>query len=387
MELGTLIAAPFATRVLGDFGAEVIKIEAINDGDPLRNWRMMHGHTSLWWYLQSRNKKSLGLDLKSKEGQSIVRRLLKDADVLVENFRPGTLERWGLGWDVVHALNPKLTMVRISGYGQTGPYAQRPGFGSIAEAIGGIRYTTGDKSGPPARTGISLGDSLASLHAIIGALLSVINIKCHGGDGQIVDVALHECVFNLMESTLPEYDLFNHVRERSGGMLPGICPSNTYVTQDNRFIVIAGNGDSIFKRLMAVIGRNDLSDDNTLANNAGRVASTEKIDAAINAWTSTHLLDEALSKLHAADVPASAIYSVEDIANDPHYRARDMIIDRVLPDGTRVKFPGVVPKLSETPGSVEWLGPTLGEHTHEVLWTAGYNDAEISALKTKGIVQ
>jgi crotonobetainyl-CoA:carnitine CoA-transferase CaiB-like acyl-CoA transferase len=387
VELGTLIAAPFATRMLADFGAEVIKVESLNGGDPLRNWRMMHGDTSLWWYLQSRNKKSLGVDLKSPEGQAVVRRLLLDADVLVENFRPGTLERWGLGWDELHAANPALTMVRISGYGQTGPYSERPGFGSVAEAIGGIRHTTGEKNGVPARTGISLGDSLASLHAIIGALLSIVNVKCQGRPGQIVDVALYECVFNLMESSVPEYDLFNHVRERSSGALPGICPSNTYRAKDGRFIVIAGNGDSIYRRLMNAIGRADLAAHPAYQNNAGRVAACEEIDGAIEAWTSGLELNDALARLEAADVPASSIYSVKDIMEDPHYQARDMLLDGVLPDGTKVKFPGIVPKLNDTPGSVEWLGPTIGEHTGEVLAGIGYDAVEIEALKARGVIQ
>ena len=387
VELGTLIAAPFATRMLADFGAEVIKVESLNGGDPLRNWRMMHDGTSLWWYLQSRNKKSIGVDLKSPDGQAIVRRLLKDADVLVENFRPGALERWGLGWDALHAANPSLTMVRISGYGQTGPYAQRPGFGSVAEAIGGIRHTTGEKDGVPARTGISLGDSLASLHAVIGALLSIVNVKCHGRPGQIVDVALYESVFNLMESTVPEYDMFHHVRERSSGALPGICPSNTYRSRDGRFIVIAGNGDSIYRRLMTAIGRPDLASHPAYQTNDGRVPACDEIDGAIEAWTSGLDLEDALARLEAADVPASPIYSVKDIVADPHYQARDMLLDGVLPDGAIVKFPGVVPKLTDTPGSVEWLGPTVGQHTDEVLSGAGYGAEERDALRARGVIR
>lgn len=253
IEIGTLIAAPFAARLMAEFGAEVIKIESLGQGDPLRKWRKLHNGTSLWWYLQSRNKKSLALDLKSPQGLGLIKQLLGDADVLIENLRPGGLEKLGLGWDVLHALNPKLTLVRISGYGQTGPYRDRPGFGAIGEAMGGIRYTTGNPDSPPARVGVSLGDSLASLHAVIGALMSLLRVKTGQGDGQIVDVSLAESVFNLMESLVPEYDMLGHVRERSGGALPGIAPSNTYLTADGAYVVIAGNSDPIYKRLMTTM--------------------------------------------------------------------------------------------------------------------------------------
>lgn len=387
IEIGTLIAAPFAARLMGEFGAEVIKIEAMGQGDPLRKWRKLHEGTSLWWYLQSRNKKSLALDLKSAEGLSLIKQLLGDADVLIENLRPGGLEKLGLGWDVLHALNPKLTLVRISGYGQTGPYRDRPGFGAIGEAMGGIRYTTGNPDSPPARVGVSLGDSLASLHGVIGALMSLLRVKTGQGDGQIVDVSLAESVFNLMESLVPEYDMLGHVRERSGGALPGIAPSNTYLTADGAYVVIAGNSDPIYKRLMTTIGRADLAEAPEFAHNDGRAAKSGLLDAAITHWTSSLPIDQVLSALEAAEVPAGRIYSVADIVSDPHYQARDMLLNAELPGGVSVKMPGIVPKLSETPGGVNWQGPTLGQHTDDILGSLGLTVADIQRLKTCGVVQ
>lgn len=387
IEIGTLIAAPFAARLMAEFGADVIKIEAMGQGDPLRKWRKLHEGTSLWWYLQSRNKKSLALDLKSSEGLGLIKQLLGDADVLIENLRPGGLEKLGLGWEVLHALNPKLTLVRISGYGQTGPYRDRPGFGAIGEAMGGIRYTTGNPDSPPARVGVSLGDSLASLHAVIGALMSLLRVKTGQGDGQIVDVSLAESVFNLMESLVPEYDMLGHVRERSGGALPGIAPSNTYLTADGAYVVIAGNSDPIYKRLMTAIGRVDLADAAEFAHNDGRAAQSGLLDAAITHWTSSLPIDQVLSALEAAEVPAGRIYSVADIVADPHYQARDMLLDAQLPGGVSVKMPGIVPKLSQTPGAVNWQGPTLGQHTDAILGGLGLTGAEIQRLKTSGVVQ
>lgn len=387
IEIGTLIAAPFAARLMGEFGAEVIKIESMGQGDPLRKWRKLHEGTSLWWYLQSRNKKSLSLNLKSPEGIEIVKRLAESADVLIENLRPGALEKLGLGWEVLHALNPKLTLVRISGYGQSGPYRDRPGFGAIGEAMGGIRYTTGTPGSPPARVGVSLGDSLASMHAVMGALMSLLRVKTGQGDGQIVDVSLVESVFNLMESLVPEYDMLGHVRERSGGALPGIAPSNTYPTADGAYVVIAGNSDPIFKRLMTTIGRADLGEAPEFAHNDGRGAQSEMLDAAISAWSSSLPIDEVLQALEQAEVPAGRIYSVADIVADPHYQAREMILDAQLPGGTQVKMPGIVPKLSETPGSVNWQGPALGQHTDSVLGDLGLTAADIAQLKTDGVVQ
>lgn len=387
IEIGTLIAAPFAARIMAEFGAEVIKIEAMGQGDPLRKWRKLHEGTSLWWYLQSRNKKSLALDLKSAEGLDLIKQLLGDADVLIENLRPGGLEKLGLGWDVLHALNPKLTLVRISGYGQTGPYRDRPGFGAIGEAMGGIRYTTGNPDSPPARVGVSLGDSLASLHGVIGALMSLLRVKTGQGDGQIVDVSLAESVFNLMESLVPEYDMLGHVRERSGGALPGIAPSNTYLTADGAYVVIAGNSDPIYRRLMTTIGRVDLAEAPEFAHNDGRAKHSALLDAAITHWTSSLPIDQVLTALEAAEVPAGRIYSVADIVSDPHYQARDMLLNAQLPGGVSVKMPGIVPKLSQTPGAVNWQGPTLGQHTDDILGSLGLTAADIQRLKTSGVVQ
>ncbi|WP_339440456.1 CaiB/BaiF CoA-transferase family protein [Pseudomonas proteolytica] len=387
IEIGTLIAAPFAARLMAEFGAEVIKIESMGQGDPLRKWRKLHQGTSLWWYLQSRNKKSLALDLKSAEGLALVKQLLGDADVLIENLRPGGLEKLGLGWDVLHALNPRLTLVRISGYGQTGPYRDRPGFGAIGEAMGGIRYTTGNPDSPPARVGVSLGDSLASLHGVIGALMSLLRVKTGQGDGQVVDVSLAESVFNLMESLVPEYDMLGHVRERSGGALPGIAPSNTYLTADGAYVVIAGNSDPIYKRLMTAIGRIDLAEDGAFAHNDGRAAQSGLLDAAITHWTSSLPIERVLNALQAAEVPAGRIYSVADIVADPHYQARGMLLNAELPGGLTVKMPGIVPKLSQTPGAVNWQGPSLGQHTDEILGGMGLAEADIQRLKNAGVVQ
>ena len=387
VEIGTLIAAPFAARLMAEFGADVIKIEAPETGDPLRKWRKLHEGTSLWWYLQSRNKKSVCVNLKSPDGVEVVKRLAADADVVIENLRPGALEKLGLGWDVLHALNPKLTMVRISGYGQSGPYRDRPGFGAIGEAMGGIRYTTGEVDGAPARVGVSLGDSLASLHGVIGALMSLLRVKTGQGEGQVVDVSLVESVFNLMESLVPEYDLLGHVRERSGGALPGIAPSNTYRTEDDGFVVIAGNSDPIFKRLMHLIGRPDLADDPALAHNDGRVKQVAMLDQAITAWTSHYSTEDVLAALEGAEVPAGRIYSVADIVADPHYQARDMLLQAQLPGGASVRMPGIVPKLSDTPGEVRWQGPTLGEHTGSVLSELGFAVEDIERLRREGAVQ
>lgn len=387
IEIGTLIAAPFAARMMAEFGAEVIKIEALGQGDPLRKWRKLHEGTSLWWYLQSRNKKSLALNLKSAEGIAIVKQLAESADVLIENLRPGALEKLGLGWDVLHKLNPKLTLVRISGYGQSGPYRDRPGFGAIGEAMGGIRYTTGNPQLPPARVGISLGDSLASMHAVVGALMSLLRVKTGQGDGQVVDVSLAESVFNLMESLVPEYDMLGHVRERSGGALPGIAPSNTYPTADGGYVVIAGNSDPIFKRLMIAIGRPELGENPAFAHNDGRAAECDLLDQAISQWSSRLPIDAVLDTLEKAEVPAGRIYSVADIVADPHYQARDMILDARLPGGAAVKMPGIVPKLSDTPGTVNWQGPSLGQHTRAVLGELGLSENAIQRLKDEGVVQ
>lgn len=387
LELGQLIAAPFATKLLAEFGAEVIKVEAPEGGDPLRTWRKMHGDTSLWWYLQSRNKKSIAVNLKTPEGLDIVKRLATSADVVVENFRPGGLEKLGLGWDVLSSLNPKLTMVRISGYGQTGPYRDRPGFGAIGEAMGGLRYTTGSPDSPPARVGVSIGDTLASLHGVIGALMSILNVKVNDGAGQVVDVSLVESVFNVMESLVPEYDLLGEIRTRTGGALPGITPSNTYPTQDGGYVVIAGNSDPIFRRLMTAIGRPDLAEDPRMRSNEGRSQHAAMLDGVIGDWSKARSVADALAALDAADVPAGRIYSVADIVADPHYQARDMILEAELPGGTQVKMPGIVPKLSGTPGAVRWQGPALGAHTDAVLADLGLDPAAIRTLRDAGAVK
>jgi len=385
IEMGQLIAGPFAGKTLGEFGADVIKIEAPGAGDPLRNWRMMKDGTSVWWQVQSRNKRSLALDLRSEEGQDIARKLIAEADVLVENFRPGTLESWGMGWDVLSELNPGLVMLRISGYGQTGPYRDLPGFGAIGEAMGGLRHLTGEPGRVPVRCGISIGDTLAALHGTIGVLTALYHRKVNGGRGQVIDVALHEAVFNVMESLIPEYSAFGAVREAAGSALPGIAPSNAYRCSDG-YVLVAGNGDSIFKRLMQAIGRSDLGDAPDLANNAGRVARVDEIDAAIGAWTAGRTVAGVLDVLGAAKVPAGKVYTAQDIAEDPHYRARDMILTQRTRDGYEVEVPGIVPKLMGTPGSVRSAAPRLGEDTDAVLREIGLTADQIAALRARKVV-
>jgi formyl-CoA transferase len=386
LELGQLIAGPFCTRLLAEFGAQVIKIESPDGGDPLRQWRKLYEGISLWWLLQARNKQSVTVNLKSTEGQEIVKRLIQEADVVVENFRPGTMEKWGLGYEELARDNPGLVMVRLSGYGQTGPYRDKPGFGAIAEAMGGLRHVTGYPDRPPVRVGISLGDAVASLYGVIGALMALRNRDSNGGRGQVVDVALYEAVFSLMESLLPEYDVYGFIRERSGASLPGIAPSGTYTTRDGKYVVIGANGDSIFKRMMTAIGRNDLAHDPELANNGGRAVRGDELDAVISKWCGAHDLEEVLAVLDVADVPSGKIYDVVDIVNDLHYRARGMIEEARLRDGTQFKIPGIVPKLSNTPGGTRWLGPELGEHTQTVLSALGYDDDQIQEFRQKGVV-
>src|SRR5262245_1473413 len=386
VELGTLIAGPFCARLLAEFGAEVIKIEPPEGGDPLRKWRKLHQGTSLWWYAQARNKKSVTLDLKRSQAQEIARKLAAGADIVVENFRPGAMEKWGLGWETLSALNPRLIMVRLSGFGQTGPYRDRPGFGAIGESMGGLRYVTGFPDRPPVRVGVSIGDSIAALHGVTGALMALHHRNVNGGRGQCVDVALYEAVFNMMESVLPEYGMHGFVRERSGASLPGIVPSNTNVTRDDKYVVIGANADSIFKRMMVAIGRPDLADDPALAHNDGRVARTEEIEKVIAGWVAAHALDEVLAVLERADVPSGKIYDIADIAADAHYAARGMIGEHRLPDGTPVKLPGIVPKMSETPGDTRWIGPELGAHTAEVLGALGYSAEEQEALRKRGVI-
>lgn len=386
LELGTLIAGPFCSRIFAEFGAQVIKVESPDGGDPLRQWRKLHNGTSLWWYLQARNKKSVTINMREPEGQEIVRKLAAEADIVIENFRPGALEKWGLGWDRLSQSNPGLVMVRLSGYGQSGPYRERAGFGAIGEAMGGLRYVTGYPDRAPVRVGISLGDAVASLYGVIGALMALRHREVSGGRGQVVDVALYEAVFSLMESLLPEYDMTGFVRERSGASLPGIVPSNTYTTRDGKYVVIGANGDAIFKRMMTAIGREDLGDDPALARNDGRVARTAELDKVIGDWCAAHDLDRVLEVLAAAQVPSGKIFDIADIVKDLHYKARGMIEESRLPDGAPMKVPGVVPKMAQTPGGTRWLGPGLGEHTGEVLAQLGYDAASIADLKSRGVI-
>ena len=385
VEMGQLIAGPFAGKTLGDFGADVVKIEAPGSGDPLRNWRMIQDGTSVWWQVQSRNKRSIALDLRQADGQDIARQLIAEADVLIENFRPGTLEGWGMSYEDLAKTNPGLIMLRISGYGQTGPYRDLPGFGMIGEAMGGLRHLTGEPGRVPVRCGISIGDTLAALHGTIGVLTALYHRKVNGGRGQVIDVALTEAVLNVMESLIPEYSAFGAVRGPAGSALPGIAPSNAYACADG-VVLIAGNGDSIFKRLMQVIGREDLARDETLANNAGRVARVEEIDAAIGAWAATRTVEQVLAPLAEASVPAGRVYTAKDIVEDPHFRARNMILRQPTRDGHEIDVPGIVPKLMGTPGAVRRAAPRLGGDTDEVLREIGLTAEQIAALRERKIV-
>jgi formyl-CoA transferase len=400
LELGQLIAGPFAAKTLADFGADVVKIETPADpddptrgaGDPLRKWRLLKDGTSVWWQVQSRNKRSVALDLRQADAQDIVRRLAAQADVVIENFRPGAMEGWGLGPDVLQAANPALIMLRISGYGQTGPYRDRPGFGVVAEAMGGLRHLTGEPGRVPVRVGVSIGDTLASLHGVIGILMAMqhrhntVSADAPKGLGQVIDVALYEAVFNCMESLLPEYGVFGAVRGPSGSALPGIAPTNAYQCGDGSWAIIAGNGDSIFKRLMHAIGRDDLGRDPALADNAGRVLRVQEIDAAIGAWAAKLPADQVLLALEQAAVPAGRIYTIADIAADPHYAARGMLSEVRLGDGTPVAVPGFVPKMSLTPGAHRRNAPALGQDTEAVLREVGLTQAQIDALRARGVI-
>ena len=385
IELGQLIAGPFAAKTLADFGADVIKIEPPDGGDPLRQWRLIKDGTSVWWQVQSRNKRSVALDLKTPEAQDVVRQLASQADVLIENFRPGAMEGWGLGPDVLMALNPRLIMLRISGYGQSGPYRDRPGFGVVAEAMSGLRHLTAEPGRVPVRVGVSIGDTLASLHGVIGILMAL-HHRHLSGQGQVIDVALYEAVFNCMESLLPEYSAFGAVRGPAGSALPGIAPTNAYRCRDDGYALVAGNGDSIFKRLMTCIGRTDLAEDPALAKNAGRVQRVEEIDAAIGQWTAERSVDEVLAALAKAQVPAGKIYTIADIAADAHYAARGMLESITLGDGSPLAVPGFVPKLSLTPGGHRRNAPALGQDSDEVLRELGLTDAQIEAMRARGIL-
>lgn len=384
IEMGQLIAGPFAAKTLADFGADVIKIEAPIVGDALRKWRLLKDGTSVWWQVQSRNKRSLSLDLKLFEAQEIVRSLVKEADILIENFRPGTLESWGLDPQDLLQINPKLIVLRISGYGQTGPYRDKPGFGVVAEAMGGLRHLTAEPGRTPVRVGVSIGDTLAALHGVIGILLAL-QERHTSGKGQIIDIALYEAVFNCMESLLPEYSAFGEVRQAAGSALPGIAPSNAYQCQDGKYVLIAGNGDSIFKRLMKLIGREDLAEDPEFGSNDGRVKRVGELDEAIGVWASQISVEQALEALDQASVPAGKIFTIEDIAKDPHYHARGMIETIYMKDGSALHVPGIIPKLSRTPGSMKSLAPEVGEQTDQILQELGLSSQQIAALKDKGI--
>jgi len=386
IEMGQLIAGPFAAKMLAEFGADVIKIEPPVTGDPLRKWRMLHNGTSVWWASQSRNKRSITLDLRQAEAHDVVKRLVADADILIENFRPGTLEKWGLGWDVLREINPRLVMLRVSGYGQSGPYRDLPGFGVIGEAMGGLRHLSGEPGRTPVRVGVSIGDSLSALHGVIGVLLALRHREQNNGEGQQVDVALYESVFNMMESLIPEYSVFKSIRQPAGSSLPGIAPTNAYRCKDGKYALIAGNGDSIYRRLMEKIDRLDLANDPELEQNDGRVRHVARIDAAISTWTAERSLEEVLDALNDARIPAGKIYDAADIAADPHYQARDMLLASTLDDGTPVTLPGIVPKLLSTPGQLRSRAPTLGEHTDHVLNAYGIDAQTREQWRARGII-
>ena len=386
IELGTLIAGPFASRICAEFGAEVIKVESPDGGDPLRKWRKLYEGTSLWWFVQARNKKSLTLNLKHPDGLAILKQLLADADILIENFRPGVLEKLGLSWETLHALNPKLVMVRLSGFGQTGPMKDQPGFGAVGESMGGLRYITGFEDRPPVRTGISIGDSIAALWAVIGALMALRHREVNGGQGQVVDVALYEAIFAMMESMVPEFDVFGFIRERTGNIMPGITPSSIHTSADGKHVQIGANGDAIFKRFMLAIGREDLANDPELASNDGRDGRRDELYGVIDRWVNSLSLDQVVEQLNQAEVPASRIYSAEDMLGDPQFLAREMFLKAKLPGGKDFKMPGIVPKLSDTPGSCEWVGPQLGEHNNVLLNELGYDEAAITRLREQGAI-
>jgi formyl-CoA transferase len=390
VEFGTLIAGPFCSRVLAEFGAEVIKIEAPGEGDPLRKWRKLYptgeGETSLWWFVQSRNKQSVTLNLKHPQGIAIARQLVAEADIVVENFRPGVMEKLGLGWDALSEVNPGLVMVRLSGFGQTGPMASQPGFGAIGESMGGLRYVTGFPDRPPVKTGISIGDSIAALWGALGALMALRHREVSGGAGQVVDVALYEAVFAMMESLVPEFDVFGFIRERTGNVMPGITPSNTHTSKDGKHLIIGANGDAIFKRLMQAIGRADLAEDPQLSSNAGRDARAKEIYGVIDAWVAANDAEAVLHTAAGAQVPASRVYSAADMFSDPQFIARKMLEVAQLPDGKEFYIPGIVPKLSRTPGGTRWLGPKLGEHTEAVLARLGYAADAIVCFRRDGVI-
>ena len=387
LELGSLIAGPFAGRLFGDFGAEVIKVEPPKKGDPLRKWRMLKDGTSLWWYVQSRNKKCITLNLRVEEGAKIIKKLAKEVDIIIENFKPGTLEKWGIGYEDLKKINPKIIMVRISGYGQYGPYSSKPGFGSIGEAMGGIRYLSGYPDLPPVRTGISIGDSIAAIYAVMSSMMALYHRDIGGGDGQYIDVALYEAIFSLMESMVPEFDQFKFIRERSGNTLPGIAPSNIYLCAERKYIAIGANGDSIFARLCQAINREDLAQNEEFKSNDGRAANMKYIDEQIEAWTKTMSIEDALVILDKYQIPAGKIYNVEDMFNDAHFKARQMIETVKINDKDDLKVPGIVPKFSKTPGKIKWAGLSLGANNKEIYQNMlGFSDEEMDKMKSEGVI-
>ena len=386
LEVGQLLAGPFASCLLGYYGAEVVKIEPPGTGDPLRRWRVLDDDgTSHWWRSLGRNKRSVTVNLRDERGRTLVRKLCDGFDVVIENFKPGTMEKWGLGPEELKSTNPELIYARISGYGQTGPYASRPGFASVCEGIGGLRYVNGFPDGPPVRPNLSLGDSLSGLHAAFGVLLALIARGKHS-TGQVVDIALYESVFNMLEGVVPEYSGAGVVRGPSGSTVTGIVPTNTYRCKDDQFVIIGANGDSLFARLMRTAGRDEMADDPRLADNAGRVEHEAEIDAAISAWTAKLDAAEVLRLLEEASVPAGPIYSVSDMASDPHYKARDMF-ESVDVNGKSLDIPALVPKLTETPGCTEWAGTEVGAHTDDVMSRElGLGAEELRALRDDGVI-
>jgi crotonobetainyl-CoA:carnitine CoA-transferase CaiB-like acyl-CoA transferase len=383
VEVGQLLAGPFAGTVLGYFGAEVIKVEPPVTGDPIRTWRMVdEDGTAWWWRSLGRNKKSVTANLRTEAGREVVRRLMTGADVVIENFKPGTMERWGLGPEAFEASNPELIYARISGYGQTGPYAKKPGFASVTEAFSGFRHLNGFPGEAPVRPNLSIGDTVAGLHAALGILLALLE-RSQGQQGQVVDVALYEAMYNLMEGVVPEYSGTGAVRGASGTTITGIVPTNTYRCSDGKFVVIGGNGDSIFVRLMRAMGRDDLADNPAYAHNTGRVTHEAVLDSAIADWTASRSAEDVVSTLEAADVPVGLIYDVADMFEDPQYQARGMF-EEVTVGKRKLSIPAIVPKLARTPGFTEWPGPEVAEHRDQVLREVGYSDAEIAALSAGG---
>ncbi|MDO8799262.1 CaiB/BaiF CoA-transferase family protein [Phenylobacterium sp.] len=387
IEMGTLIAGPFAGQILGDFGARVIKIEDPKVGDPMRQWgRSLPQGLSPWWPVIGRNKQSVGLDLRTPEGREIAAGLIAKADILIENFRPGTMEKWGMGYEALSAINPGLIMARVSGFGQTGPYASRAGYGLIGEAMGGLRHVTGEPDRPPARAGISIGDSLTAMHAVMGITMAL-HHRANTGRGQMLDVALYESVLAVMENLVTEYDLTGYVRERSGSILPGIAPSNVYPCAEGEMILIGGNGDTVFARLAQTMGMPDLAKDPKFVDHASRGVNQAELDDIIAAWTKDFALPDLLALLEADGIPSGRVFRAPDMLENEQFKARETIVETDHPVFGRIKMQGAFPRMSETPGKVRWPGPTLGQHTDEVLTgLAGLSADRVAELRAKGIV-